>query len=512
MIPTIALRKALLDPLLLGTALAGDSWAAWRTLLLAAMGEALTDEERQIFKQLTGREREPNTRVEEFVGVIGRRGGKSRAISVLSTYIAGLCKHPNLVPGEKGTLLIFAPDQTQADIVLDHIEANFQQSPILRQLIEQRTARELKLTNRIDISVRAASYRNLRGISCIAAIADECGFFYNAETGSSNPDTEIINAVRPSLATTGGPLFMISSPYARRGELWNAYNKHFGPNGDPLILVAQASSRTMNPSLPQSVVDRAYERDPASAAAEYGRDTPPGAQFRTDIENFVSIEAVRACVATGVYERMPQPGISYVGFADPSGGSSDSFTCGIAHVDFTRDLTVIDALYERKPPLSPEAVVEEISAFLKRYNVITIVGDKYASIWPVEQFSKFGIVYEQSAAPKSDLYTNMLPMLNSTRIELLDNQRLVNQLVSLERRNTRGGRPTIDHPPGAHDDLANVVAGLVAINSKYGNYDSSFRGWSDDPNVNREAEAARYQRSRLAGRLFDLSGGRIWPG
>ena len=104
MIPTIALRKALLDPLLLGTALAGDSWAAWRTLLLAAMGEALTDEERQIFKQLTGREREPNTRVEEFVGVIGRRGGKSRAISVLSTYIAGLCKHPNLVRGEKGTL------------------------------------------------------------------------------------------------------------------------------------------------------------------------------------------------------------------------------------------------------------------------------------------------------------------------------------------------------------------------------------------------------------------------
>src|SRR6478736_3532479 len=78
---------------------------------------------------------------------------------------------------------------------------------------------------------------------------------------STNPDTEILNAVRPGLATTFGPLFMISSPYARRGELWNIYNKHFGPSGDPSILVAQGTSRTFNPSLPQSIVDRAMERD-----------------------------------------------------------------------------------------------------------------------------------------------------------------------------------------------------------------------------------------------------------
>ena len=45
-----------------------------------------------------------------------------------------------------------------------------------------------------------------------------------------------LNAVRPGLATTSGPLFMISSPYARRGELWRTYNKHFGPDGDPSIL------------------------------------------------------------------------------------------------------------------------------------------------------------------------------------------------------------------------------------------------------------------------------------
>jgi hypothetical protein len=80
----VTLRQALADKKLLGSVLAGDSWDAWRVLLIAAMGEELSDDERMLFTQLTGREREPSQRVEEFVGVIGRRGGKSRAISVLA--------------------------------------------------------------------------------------------------------------------------------------------------------------------------------------------------------------------------------------------------------------------------------------------------------------------------------------------------------------------------------------------------------------------------------------------
>jgi hypothetical protein len=86
------------------------------------------------------------------------------------------------------------------------------------------------------------------------------------------------NAVRPGLATTGGPLLVASSPYARKSELWNAHRKHYGPKGDSLILVAQGASRDFNPSLPQRVVDRAFERDPAAASAEYL------GQFRTDIK------------------------------------------------------------------------------------------------------------------------------------------------------------------------------------------------------------------------------------
>lgn len=179
--------------------------------------------------------------------------------------------------------------------------------PLRISRLRSRTAREPGLTNGIDIEVRAADYRRQRGLTFVCVVADEIAFFPSED--SANAGDEILNAVRPGLATTGGPLFMISSPYARRGELWRTYQKHFGPAGDPLILVAQGSSRTFNPTLPQSVVDRAMERDAASASAEFL------GEFRRDIENFVSVEAVQGCVSRGVYERPPERGITYNGFA-----------------------------------------------------------------------------------------------------------------------------------------------------------------------------------------------------
>jgi hypothetical protein len=329
-------------------------------------------------------------------------------------------------------LLIIAPDQKQADICLDYIAANFEASPILKQLIESRTARELRLTNHIDIEVRASDFRRLRGPTYIAVIADEVAFWLS--DSSSNPDSEILASVRPGLATTGGSLFMISSPYARRGELWRTFNKHFGPNGDPLILVAKGASRDLNSTLRQSVVDRAIERDAAAASAEYL------AEFRRDIEGFVSIEAVKACVSTGVYERAYQHGVTYGGFVDPSGGSADSFTLCIGHKDYGKQTVIIDLIREVTPPLSPEYVCGEFARTLKNYNVNSISGDRFAGIWPVEQFRKFNIRYEQSAEPKSDLYQSLLPLINSRRIDLLDHPKLISQLVGLERRTARGGR------------------------------------------------------------------------
>jgi hypothetical protein len=453
MIPQVTLRAALADKQLLGSVLSGDTWHAWRSILLAAMGEPLMPNELDTFRSLTGRYAPPTQRVEELEAVVGRRGGKSSAIASLAVYIAGLCDHKDrLAPGERGVVMCIAPDQKQSRIVLDYCTGVLESTPILAQLIANRTADTLELTTGAAIETRAASFRRLRGVTCLAVIADEAAFWL-ADESSSNPDTEILKAVRPSLATTRGLLAIISSPYARKGEVWEIYRRHFGPDGDPAILVAQGTSRDFNPSLPQTVIDRAMERDAAGAAAEYL------AQFRTDIEGFVTIEAVRACVPAGVRERLPDKKLRYSGFVDPSGGSADSMTLAVGHREGTT--AILDAVREVKPPFSPEATVSEFAELLKRYRCSRVVGDRYGGEWPREAFRKCGIHYEPSEKTRSELYLDFLPMLNSRACELLDNDRLVNQFVNLERRTARSGKDTIDHGGGLHDDLANSVAGVM---------------------------------------------------
>ena len=181
------------------------------------------------------------------------------------------------------------------------------------------------MTNGISIEVRPASFRKLRGPTYVAVICDELAFWYT-DSAYANPDIEILNAIEPGLATTGGPLILASSPHARRGALWDTFKRHYGPDGDQHVLVAHGASRTLNPSLSQRVVDRALEKDRARATAEYL------AEFRTDIESFVPIEVVESCVGA-YYEMVPSATATYYGFIDPSGGARDSFGLAVAHRD-----------------------------------------------------------------------------------------------------------------------------------------------------------------------------------
>ncbi len=453
----VTMRAALSDPDLLGRFVEGESWAAWKALLIGMFGEELNRTERRLFERLTKRAQEPLQLVEIFVGVVGRRGGKSRAAALLAVFVAALCDHGDkIVIGERPVVLCIAQNQKQASVSFGYVTGIFESVPALAAMIDNQTADSLTLKNGVAIEVRAASFRGLRGVTALAVIADE-SCFWRTDEGSANADSEIINALLPALATTGGPLILISSPYSRRGRTWELYKRHFGPQGDPLVLVAQGSSRDFNPSLPQRVVDRAIEADPASASAEYL------GQWRSDLEAFVAREVVEAAVTPGCFERLRVHGVSYSAFVDPSGGSADDMTLALAHKE--GETVILDAVRAVKPPFSPDAVVVEFAGVLKSYGVSRIRGDRYAGEWPREAFRKHGVQYECSEKTKSDLYRELLPLLNAGRVDLLDNAKLISQLVGLERRTARGGRDSIDHPPGGHDDLSNACAGAIVMAS-----------------------------------------------
>jgi hypothetical protein len=188
------------------------------------------------------------------------------------------------------------------------------------------------------------------------------------------------------------------------------------------------------------------------------------AQFRTDVETYISRDVVESAIIQGRYELPRAEHVRYFAFVDPSGGSSDSMTLAITHVQSNR--VIVDLIRERRAPFSPDACVKEFSDTLKAFGIGRIVGDRYACEWPREAFRKCGVEYRVADKPKSDLYLGLLPLLNSGRVELLDHKRLVAQLCSLERRTSRAGKDSIDHVPGGHDDVANACAGAIVIGAQ----------------------------------------------
>ena len=431
------------------------SWASWIVVLKAIFALPMEDAELELYRRHTGRKDPPKGQAREGWLIVGRRGGKSRIAALVAVFLACFRDYADILSsGERGTVMVLAADRKQARTVLRYIVAFLKGIPMLASLIERETAEGIDLSNGISIEIHTASFRSVRGFTVVAAVIDEIAFFRSEE--SANPDTEIVAALRPAMSTVPGALLLgISSPYARRGVLWEMYQAHYGQEDDG-ILVWQADTLSMNPAVPKAIIEKAYEEDDAAAAAEYG------AEFRRDLEAFVPRETVEACVTQGCHELPPNFEKTYSAFVDPSGGSADSFTLAISHQE-CGGKRVLDCLRERKPPFSPEAVVVEYAALLKTYGIREVAGDRYGGEWPREVFRKHGIEYVPSEKSKSDLYRELLPLLNSSQAALLDHPGLIRQFVRLERRTARSGKDSIDHAPGSHDDLANAAAGALVL-------------------------------------------------
>ena len=427
-------------------------------MLAAIFGLPMDDEALALYRQCTGRLEAPAAPCDEAYFVVGRRGGKSFFKATLAVYAAAFKDYRQyLADGERATIAVIAADRKQARVIVRFIRGMFARSPMLSALLEREVSDAFDLRNRTTIEVMTCSAKTTRGYSIPLALCDELAHWATSE-GAAEADTDVLEALRPSMASIpGSMLICASSPYSRKGALWDAYRKYYATS-DPHILVWQAATRTMNSTVSQAFIDRQFDLDPISAEAEYN------AQFRSDIEGYLTREAVENVVMPGRRELAPMPGrFRHFGFVDPSGGGQDSYCLAIAHLE--GEAVVLDCLREVKPPLDPAVTTGELAAVARSYGLSTVTGDRYGGQWPAEVWRAHGITYQFSEKSKSDLYGELLPLINAGKVELLDNQRLVNQLAGLERRTVRGsGRDTIDHPvgPNYHDDVANVCAGVCA--------------------------------------------------
>jgi hypothetical protein len=433
-----------------------STWKAWRLCLRALYGLPIASKHEHLLRRVTGRDvhRFPPGGFDSALFVTGRRSGKSRIAAVIGAYEAALAGHEDkLAKGERGIVPIISVTKRQSRIVKEYIRAIFQ-TPLLKNEVVEETKEGFELRTGTRIEILAGDWRTIRGYTLLAAIVDEVAFFGLDEESKVKSDTELVRALMPALATVGGKIIAITSPYARKGWCWQTYERNFGKDAGT-TLVVNCPSRTLNPTLPQKVVDQALAEDYAAAKSEYL------GEFREDVGEFIPRQIVKDLVVPNRFELLPQPRTRYFAFVDMSGGRGDAAALAIGHKE--ERTVVVDFVKLWKPPFDPYQVVKEMAQAMRRYDLSRVTGDKYAAEFNAQAFRKCGIKYESADRPKSQLYIELLPRLCSREIELLDNQVLVNQLAGLERRTRSGGKDIIDHPPGGHDDLANAVAGLVVV-------------------------------------------------
>jgi hypothetical protein len=468
---------ALSDRKLLGAGL-GDlaSWSTWRSVLRAAFGDSLDEQQRQAFQAVAGDRKPPGRPVRELIAIAGRRSGKSRVAAAVAAYIATCIDHrAKLAAGETGYVLVLAASRSQASVVFKYVVGFLDASPILRREVAEVTAEEIRLRSGAIICVHPNSFRTIRGRSLLGCIFDEASYWRD-ET-SALPDVETYRAVLPALSTTRGMLVVISSPYRRAGLVFAKHRDHFGLDDDQ-VLVVQGPTTRFNPTIDASVIERAVADDPEAARSEWD------AEFRSDLAAFLDDATIDAAIDFGrPLELPPRQGVTYYAFSDASGGRHDAFTLAIGHKD--GDRCICDVIRGVHPPFDPSSVVNEYASLLKDYGIDRIGGDNYSAAWVETAWSDAGIKYERSEINKSALYLEALPLFMRGAVSIPNHPRLVRELRLLERRTSRIGKDTVDHGHNGSDDHANALAGVLQAMTVKGSYDSTL-AWVGGPDPNEQ--------------------------
>jgi hypothetical protein len=422
------------------------------TALRLLYGLDLSSEQKEIAEQALGTDSHVQGDYAEATFICGRRSGKGDRLGAnIAVYEATMGGHEKyLAPGERGYIVLMTPSKRQAYELKNYIMAKIEGSELLSQMIASVNAEEIALTNRITITIFPCSFRHVRGFSIPVAILDEFAFF---RVEGVNVDKTVVDAIRPAMATfPRARLIKTSTPYAKAGELYKDFSQRH-KRGD--LLVFQATTWEMNPSIPKEFLELEKERDPEFFEREYA------AQFTDTISNAFTREAVEACVMPGRYELPYTKDFRYFAGVDPAGGGDCEFTLSICHCEKTfgirNDIIVQDCLraYRSK---RPEDVVAEMVRTLAAYHVTKVVGDRYSGEWVRQAFHDRGVTYQVSEFSASEAFLELLPKINQGSIQLLDDRHQTAQLIALERIKSKTGRDTLSHPDGGHDDRANALA------------------------------------------------------
>src|SRR4029453_3564358 len=142
---------------------------------------------------------------------------------------------------------------------------------------------------------------------------------------------------------------------------------------------------------------------------------------------------------------VPEAGREYRAFFDGSGGRHDAATFAVGHLD-TDGNAVVDLVRRIEPPFSPADAVDEFASVCRDYCVPKVIGDQYAAALNADLWEERGIRYEPCRFNRSQLYLSLVGPINQERVRMPRLAILQQELRQLQRRKTRSGRESVDHP------------------------------------------------------------------
>jgi|GEM_PF-343321 len=437
-----------------------STWWPWFVFIKALIGQGtLSAREKTLLKDCTGLDAPPTKRIREAFLICGRRSGKSTFCALLAVFYAVWGEWKRYISlGERPKVFVVAVNMDQSKIILNYVKAILSLTPFLRSMVKKELADSIELKNGTEIVVKPASWRSSRGFTCGLLLLEELAFF-RYESDSSLRDREIYTAIKPGMINIRNSLIIgISTPFSRQGLLFQKFKKHYGK--DDRVLIWQAATWTMNPNLTERELRE--EELEALGIAEFNAEY--GARFREDIEGYLPLQIIERAIIKGQTIVPAQKDLFYHAFCDSSEGlhhGGDSMTLAVVHKE--REKVILDAVLEAIPPFDPGVVIQDIVELSKQYKIRTITQDRHAVAWIANDFKPHGIEVEISDKTKSQIYEHFAVAMNKNQVELLDNRRLKDQVINLQRFLRPGGMVKIDHISGQHDDIINAVAGAVTL-------------------------------------------------
>ncbi len=484
-------------------------------------------------KEQDGKERR------ELILVLGRRSGKSALSSLFASYeLYKLLRrgHPQhyygMPDGSEIRVLCVANDKEQAGIVYGDMQAHVEAVDYFKSAMANTTQTFMKFRTEhdkekfglggkatISATFKSSVAKGLRGRGVMCAILDEIAFF--VDDGQTSGE-KVYKALMPALAQfspkdpqnkhistgpTEGRMILISSPDAKEGFFYRMYQMALSNDrGASDMLMIQAPTWEVNPTLDRSYYEKEYFKDPRTFMTEHG------AQFSDRVRGWIEDSSdLNSCINLESVPRL-RGAPKEVHFAGVDVGLvNDGTAVALTRISEGKiELVYHEIWYAKKrwadvnphlkEPLTPYAKtlqdvarldMHEIALWLKalsqRFYISKGIFDQWSGIVFEQELHKNGLkqfeIRNFFASESSQMYqtfkmfmyANQLSLYDFPKPEMINGETfgrrspLITELLELQAYANGKNIITVEAPrvPGKHDDMSDALARSILLASEY---------------------------------------------